>query len=148
MKSIVTFHRFSCNSTYRLRYWNTPSRQKNLVYRVATVPTVYGIETNGTDSSSSSKSGTRLQQYLPFTVLKLVRSNWTSLPLADQLQQYLPFTVLKPKAGGRTLVDRPLQQYLPFTVLKLQQLLRLHKPMAKVATVPTVYGIETSWITT
>ena len=41
------------------------------------------------------------------------------------------------------MVDRPLQQYLPFTVLKLQQLLRLHKPMAKVATVPTVYGIET-----
>ena len=61
-----------------------------------------------------------LQQYLPFTVLKLVVWHYTSV-LYLTLQQYLPFTVLKLKM----LVDlginniAKLQQYLPFTVLKL-----------------------------
>ena len=36
---------------------------------VATVPTVYGIETSGMSSVSNSGSS-GLQQYLPFTVLK------------------------------------------------------------------------------
>ena len=36
---------------------------------VATVPTVYGIETASPASITTSKSGV-LQQYLPFTVLK------------------------------------------------------------------------------
>ena len=36
-----------------------------------------------------------------------------------------------------------LQQYLPFTVLKLEFLV-LHQPFRTVATVLTVYGIETS----
>ena len=37
--------------------------------RVATVLTVYGIETSSSDSLDVSRS--ELQQYLPFTVLKL-----------------------------------------------------------------------------
>ena len=36
-----------------------------------------------------------LQQYLPFTVLKLTISRNNSIE-SDTLQQYLPFTVLKP----------------------------------------------------
>ena len=40
--------------------------------------------------------------------------------------------------------DMPLQQYLPFTVLKLQQYFYLTNPYHNVATVLTVYGIETN----
>ena len=62
-----------------------------------------------------------------------------------QLQQYLPFTVLKPSLA--TLSNSPfnvlLQQYLPFTVLKHIVELSVGKATKMVATVPTVYGIET-----
>ena len=61
---------------------------------VATVLTVYGIETT---------SSRRL----------LIRDLRT-------LQQYLPFTVLKPKVRPPAFDSRWLQQYLPFTVLKLR----------------------------
>ena len=60
---------------------------------VATVPTVYGIETL-IPILSLKKSNKSLQQYLPFTVLKLNVFNMWSLAIL--LQQYLPFTVLKP----------------------------------------------------
>ena len=36
-----------------------------------------------------------------------------------------------------------LQQYLPFTVLKLPDKVLVLKAFSSVATVPTVYGIET-----
>ena len=60
----------SCNSTYRLRYWNYEELIKCCC------------------------SHDELQQYLPFTVLKPDASfeHYTDL---KQLQQYLPFTVLK-----------------------------------------------------
>ena len=61
-----------------------------------------------------------MQQYLPFTVLKLPLATTSTLYVSIKwLQQYLPFTVLKQNASPieRTLVK--LQQYLPFTVLKL-----------------------------
>ncbi len=60
--------------------------------RVATVLTVYGIETDGLLFRPYFKY--KLQQYLPFTVLKLVKviTNCYNKP---ELQQYLPFTVLK-----------------------------------------------------
>ena len=59
---------------------------------VATVPTVYGIETLKYNLKNVFFFG--LQQYLPFTVLKLdtVVSDTT---VKLKLQQYLPFTVLK-----------------------------------------------------
>ena len=83
----------SCNSTYRLRYWNS-----TMFWHILSVPNT-------------------LQQYLPFTVLKLVKeipiwassccnstyrlrywnfilSFWTDKNII-LLQQYLPFTVLK-----------------------------------------------------
>ena len=60
--------------------------------RVATVLTVYGIET--IIPTEHGATLTTLQQYLPFTVLKLeVKPEW--LIGWDKLQQYLPFTVLK-----------------------------------------------------
>ena len=85
---------------------------------VATVLTVYGIET-----------------YDPKIILGLV--------FKRRLQQYLPFTVLKPL--NQVLVPHQvpiqLQQYLPFTVLKLS--FSNSKGGELVATVLTVYGIET-----
>ena len=60
---------------------------------VATVPTVYGIET--VTSTPASSFNCWLQQYLPFTVLKQTKSSTYHISIY-WLQQYLPFTVLKP----------------------------------------------------
>ena len=85
----------------------------------------------------------KLQQYLPFTVLKL---DFGSVPsgLYYWLQQYLPFTVLKP-VGRDTFAfgSSALQQYLPFTVLKRYEYFFHFEFLSSVATVLTVYGIET-----
>ena len=62
-----------CNSTYRLRYWNRLDASHIRLHRireVATVLTVYGIETGYQRCAVPSLQ--RLQQYLPFTVLKLI----------------------------------------------------------------------------
>ena len=86
-----------------------------------------------------------MQQYLPFTVLKRsrIRATATGLYL---LQQYLPFTVLK--LSKTSLMSSTsfkwLQQYLPFTVLKLTGATKdNNRSLLSVATVLTVYGIET-----
>ena len=83
---------------------------------VATVLTVYGIET--CPELRYLELQLPLQQYLPFTVLKLYQPRWI-LP-ASRLQQYLPFTVLKLIATLEQEAEMAemLQQYLPFTVLK------------------------------
>ena len=60
-----------CNSTYRLRYWNSVREYNKSVGEIV------------------------LQQYLPFTVLKLCAVTIFCLQPTPQLQQYLPFTVLK-----------------------------------------------------
>ena len=62
-----------CNSTYRLRYWNWKETLSCLKFHsvVATVLTVYGIETLLIPISPVTESSL-LQQYLPFTVLKLL----------------------------------------------------------------------------
>ena len=61
---------------------------------VATVLTVYGIETYR--SYAQHIVNLRLQQYLPFTVLKRDISRILKNDVSSgQLQQYLPFTVLK-----------------------------------------------------
>ena len=44
------------------------------IYSVATVLTVYGIETCDPTVNGSYELFVRLQQYLPFTVLKLMNS--------------------------------------------------------------------------
>ena len=88
----------------------------NLGDLVATVLTVYGIETMW--AGTCRRTIFMLQQYLPFTVLKLTISRNNSIE-SDTLQQYLPFTVLKPTILVSIDYDAiKLQQYLPFTVLK------------------------------
>ena len=61
----------SCNSTYRLRYWNDIILSSTVLRSrlVATALTVYGIETLFLLIIWIQYS--QLQQYLPFTVLKL-----------------------------------------------------------------------------
>ena len=85
-----------CNSTYRLRYWNSSNIFLNFIsilLSVATVLTVYGIETHNRHQSFYWHQ--ELQQYLPFTVLKLFEANVDAITVIHKLQQYLPFTVLK-----------------------------------------------------
>ena len=93
-KNVFGSSPFSCNSTYRLRYWNENSQFIFIREFVATVLTVYGIETVLWARLISDHV---LQQYLPFTVLKLFNP-FNPLCSKKRLQQYLPFTVLKPKA--------------------------------------------------
>ena len=109
----------SCNSTYRLRYWNFWSHfcNNDSSTMVATALTVYGIET---------------------------RQIWNIIILTNSCNstyrlQYWNCNFLE--SGFRILVG--LQQYLPFTVLK-----QLWKPFSGwgicwVATAFTVYDIET-----
>ena len=131
---------------------------------VATVLTVYGIETVLIEKELEILE--KLQQYLPFTVLK-PKKDLAATEIFNSLQQYLPFTVLKQKVspkdavilvatvltvyGIETLVrfysinlkKSSLQQYLPFTVLKPSKTIRITSNDPSVATVLTVYGIET-----
>ena len=116
-----------------------------MFWLVATVLTVYGIETLARNlfvkkqavvlqqslpftvlKREAGKVGedaynfTLLQQSLPFTVLKHIHQFLSSNLRHVKLQQSLPFTVLKLKLTiYYTLVFRKvLQQSLPFTVLK------------------------------
>ena len=87
---------------------------------VATALTVYGIETLIYFPISPTAFAAKLQQHLPFTVLKH-RKILNTLVLITLLQQHLPFTVLKP---------------LTVTAVTIYA--------AIVATALTVYGIETN----
>ena len=166
----------SCNSTYRLRYWNVNRSScygYDHRYPVATVLTVYGIETIKILLTIDSSNKARLQQYLPFTVLKPFHFfRFAERITFSMLQQYLPFTVLKQSylrlqrwilfllvatvltvygietgVGSRIFswfCHDELQQYLPFTVLKLLLHIVINVySNSWVATVLTVYGIET-----
>ena len=97
----------------------SPMNTGFLRYTVATVLTVYGIETNEQEDREND-ARFRLQQCLPFTVLKhhncccyCYHCYW--------LQQCLPFTVLK-----HVVID-----------------ISIFIGVLYVATVLTVYGIET-----
>ena len=113
-----------------------------LRYAVGTVLTVYGIETN-TEITYICIASTKLEQCLPFTVLKLkgvspflydklgwnsayrlrywnLESDYDKVKHLGELEQCLPFTVLKRLVAPPSIfVDSELEQCLPFTVLKL-----------------------------
>ena len=107
---------------------------------VATVLTVYGIET------FLALIGHH-DECLVATVLTVYGIETDKLghnPLDEVLQQYLPFTVLKRfSITIESFCKFMLQQYLPFTVLKLKTVQSPLQVLVKVATVLTVYGIET-----
>ena len=116
--------------------------KSRLSLKVATVLTVYGIETHAY-ITSTCYCHAWLQQYLPFTVLKL-ENFYFVLCAVQQLQQYLPFTVLK--RIGFSLEGQGLLVATVLTVYGIEtneyRPLR-HLPQEMVATVLTVYGIET-----
>ena len=120
--ALIPETKYSCNSTYRLRYWNLKIWKKKDIknYLVATVLTVYGIET-------------------PATAI--------NLPLRQEVATVL--TVYGIETHQIYPLDipllRPLQQYLPFTVLKLCDFRLSEGTTVGVATVLTVYGIETGY---
>ena len=174
MDIILTSEIISCNSTYRLRYWNETDvvidiQRMDIELQQYLPFTVLKL----TFKAKPLSVHTMLQQYLPFTVLKLywklyvllLRNEqccnstyrlryWNSVPIptfkfyVDKLQQYLPFTVLKHIYRLRLTkkYTHRLQQYLPFTVLKLSHITFTQYLICDwVATAPTVYGIETHW---
>ena len=104
---LVKLGLFSCNSTYRLRYWNSYAfLYKILIYSwVATVLTVYGIETIWILCVLSIIW--RLQQYLPFTVLKL----W--IEFRHKLSKCCVATVLTVYGIETCHQKRKLSYYLP-----------------------------------
>ena len=105
-----------CNSTYRLRYWNFTALSKPNV--VLSCNSTYRLRYwNWRFISWACRLRSSLQQYLPFTVLKL-NNIPRLLSYFSTLQQYLPFTVLKLFMGSLNNPHCKLQQYLPFTVLK------------------------------
>ena len=107
---------------------------------VATVLTVYGIETVLIEKELEILE--KLQQYLPFTVLKQKVSPKDAVILvATVLTVYGIETLVR--FYSINLKKSSLQQYLPFTVLKPSKTIRITSNDPSVATVLTVYGIET-----
>ena len=88
-----------------------------------------------------------LQQYLPFTVLKPYSAgcqSYTSSPCVATVLTVYGIETLAPLFESSLVEEKQLQQYLPFTVLKLVSIYWFVMIMMNmVATVLTVYGIET-----
>ena len=108
---------------------------------VATVPTVYGIETVNFDTFFNSFE---IVATVP-TVYGIETSCWITndpnfLRVATVPTVYGIETQKSRRSFGTTNL---LQQYLPFTVLKPPEVGCKFVNTSSVATVPTVYGIET-----
>ena len=164
-----------CNSTYRLRYWNpipTTRIIPSIINTVATVLTVYGIETTriiiGHFIVAHSFVATVLTVYgietfvdserladkheeccnstyrLRYWNQKILLEGVGRFPCRCNSTYRLRYWNLWPIATDSSFVMDVLQQYLPFTVLKHSN--RPWRPpyeVELVATVLTVYGIET-----
>ena len=85
------FDRLRCEVCQNL--FLSPMNTGFLRHAVATVLTVYGIETMCLFLSMTTIP--LLQQCLPFTVLKQYKKEKERAPKGPRLQQCLPFTVLK-----------------------------------------------------
>ena len=132
----------SCNSTYRLRYWNLLEFHKYIESRRTCCNSTYRLRYWNIRATCNRYSPfLKLQQYLPFTVLKrLSVSFWMSIMLSCNSTYRLRYWNFSP--GGGLISSNELQQYLPFTVLKQVRFLIISLN-SLVATVLTVYGIET-----
>ena len=81
------------NSTYRLRYWNLrTSNTPSADWTVATVLTVYGIETR---KHKSFERHTLVATVLTVYGIETPRNLLRGIFIPHRSQQYLPFTVLK-----------------------------------------------------
>ena len=110
-------------------------------YIVATVLTVYGIETCR-NFCRFCFFCFRLQQYLPFTVLKLDMRMY--IIIQDYVATVLTVYGIETNSVMTLSHSIKLQQYLPFTVLKPVLYDPPYRRLSSVATVLTVYGIETT----
>ena len=111
---------WSCNSTYRLRYWNFKNTFIFIIsFSVATAPTVYGIETSSypLDITSLTKVATAPTVYGIETspIIRIVSIDFPGVATAPTVY------------GIETASAAPLNRGVISTV----------------ATAPTVYGIET-----
>ena len=133
----------SCNSTYRLRYWNLIKVRTLHNLLVATAPTACGIETDLYDvMSMATGKGCNSTYRLRY---------WNCRDLAGLYTK--PQVATAPTACGIETCppppsplppSLPLQQHLPLAVLKLCKVLYSHFIQVWVATAPTACGIETS----
>ena len=136
----------SCNSTYRLRYWNLILASNSCVFLlVATVLTVYGIETvriwdiffGYPWASCNSTYRLRYWNYHNSAI------GYQDLLIGCNSTYRLRYWNDN-NSAQEFWFSWQLQQYLPFTVLKLELKGRIAlRTRTEVATVLTVYGIET-----
>ena len=135
----------SCNSTYRLRYWNDPYEQTTMTtIKVATVLTACGIETNQLRINLFSSF------FCVATVLTAcgIETLKKDMGLATKLQgcnstyrlRYWNAANVAPFSFNHFM---KLQQYLPLAVLKLGVNDFITFTILIVATVLTACGIET-----
>ena len=111
---------FSCNSTYRLRYWNKLDavassmdwKRCNSTYRLRYWNMSFKFDLNPIISRCNSTYRLRYWNWTRYSTIINTAS--------DKLQQYLPLAVLKQsidiRAEAQAMVK--LQQYLPLAVLK------------------------------
>ena len=113
----------SCNNTYCLRYWNG-NRYRSLLVLVVRCNSAYRLQ---------------YWNYLFVPIAFLIKC-W--------LQQYLPLVVLKhcTIVSVDSVFRNELLWGLPLAVLKLSKLFSFWWPVSSVATVLTVYGIETRYL--
>ena len=158
----------SCNSTYRLRYWNfgISAVNFNCAHSVATAPTVYGIETVASSSVSKLYAISCNSTYrLRYWNVPMERELFPSIRSCNSTYRLRYWNIIWELVCFKLKV---LQQHLPFTVLKLankeheticikvccNSTYRLRywnrnipaavvRQPSNVATAPTVYGIET-----
>ena len=142
--STMSSNGFCCNSAYRLRYWNS-RLVVPWVWLAICCNSAYRLRYWNKVGSQPLHDKSMLQQCLPFTVLKLSSIYKNKWPLYIQLQQCLPFTVLKQHLFCRLqyayrYVATVLTVYGIETVIASNGENRF---FCRVATVLTVYGIET-----
>ena len=117
-----------CNSAYRLRYWNTLQALSLAVTTLSRCNSAYRLRYwNLIVNTACNAVMVKLQQCLPFTVLKLYYSQerkelnyccnsayrlryWNAIRYNGahyffKLQQHLPSTVLKQTWGGISYID-------------------------------------------
>ena len=112
---------YSCNSAYRLRYWN-----RKELFR------------------SEAISVSALQQCLPLAVLKLSHNRSWLPRICDGLQQCLPLAVLKPALHAALIVHKFLIVATVLTACGIETLVDTKDVNEiNVATVLTACGIET-----
>ena len=122
-RSPETNKRLSCNSTYRLRYWNN-------------------ITNNLTSTIKDSCNSTYRLRYWNATPVSTPLITW--LPACCNSTYRLRYWNLLLILS--TSLDSPLQQYLLFTVLKHRELTSFKHSFNYVATVLTACGIETTFL--